>query len=163
VLRSFTGTSPNGAGAGDLLLSGGTLYGSTAYDGTSNAGTIFELNIASTNFTVLKNFTGGGDGANPTETLVLAGGTLYGTTQGGGLTGEGTAFSLALSSVIVPIPLSIHGIGHAVVLNWTDPASIFSLQSAPLVTGVFTNLSGATSPYTNAVTAAAQFFRLQAN
>lgn len=163
VLHNFTGTSPNGAGAGDLLLSGGTLYGSTAYDGTSNAGSIFELDIASTNFTVLKNFTGGNDGANPTETLVLAGGTLYGTTQGGGLADQGTVFSLSLSSVVAPIPLSIHGIGNAVVLSWTDPASIFSLQSAPSVTGVYTNVIGATSPYTNAVSGTAQFFRLQAN
>jgi hypothetical protein len=35
------------------------------------------------------------------------------------------------------------------------------LQSAPAVTGTFTNIPGATnSPYTNPITAAQQFFRL---
>jgi uncharacterized repeat protein (TIGR03803 family) len=163
VLHTFTGTSPNGAGPGDLLLSAGTLYGTLAYAGTSNAGAIFELNTATTNFTVLKNFTRGNDGATPNETLVLAGNTLYGTTQGGGLAGQGTVFSLALSSVVVPIPLSIRGINNAVVLSWTDPASAFSLQSAPLVTGAYTNVSGASSPYTNAISGPTEFFRLQAN
>jgi uncharacterized repeat protein (TIGR03803 family) len=160
VLHSFTGTSPNGAGAGDLLLSGGTLYGSTAYDGTSNSGAIFQLDIASTNFTVLKNFTGGDDGATPNETLVLAGNTLYGTTEGGGLAGQGTVFSLSLSSVS-PIPLNIKSIGNAVVLGWSNP--VFLLQSAPLVSGIYTNVPGATSPYTNAINGTTEFFRLQAN
>jgi len=37
------------------------------------------------------------------------------------------------------------------------------LQSAPAVTGPFTNLPGATSPYTNPLTAPQQFFRLKGN
>src|SRR5882724_9729009 len=37
----------------------------------------------------------------------------------------------------------------------------FNLQSAPAVTGTFTNLSGATSPYTNVTTGPQQFFRLR--
>ena len=161
VLHSFTGTSPNGAGAGDLLLSGGTLYGTTAYDGSSNAGTIFQLDVASTNFTVLKDLTGGIDGANPNSTLVLAGNTLYGTTQNGGLAGQGTVFSLALSSVVVPIPLHIRPIADAVELSWSNPA--FSLQASTLVTGTYTNVPGATSPYTNTFGTPTKFFRLQAN
>ena len=71
-------------------------------------------------------------------------------------------FSLGLSSV-VPIPLTIKGTGNAVVLSWTDPASVFSLQAAPLVTGNYTNVPGATSPYTNAIGGAPEFFRLLAN
>jgi uncharacterized repeat protein (TIGR03803 family) len=93
---------------------------------------------------------------------VLAGSTLYGTTEGGGLAGQGTVFSLGLSSV-VPLPLTIKGIGNAVVLSWTDPSSLFSLQAAPLVTGTYTNVPGATSPYTNAISGATEFFRLLAN
>ena len=162
VLHTFAGPSPNGAGPGDLLLSGGMLYGIMAYDGTSNSGAIFQLDITTTNFIVLKNFTGGDDGATPTETLVLAGNTLYGTTEAGGLAGQGTVFSLGLSSV-VPLPLTIKGIGNAVVLSWTDPSSLFSLQAAPLVTGTYTNVPGATSPYTNAISGATEFFRLLAN
>jgi uncharacterized repeat protein (TIGR03803 family) len=162
VLHTFAGTSPNGAGPGDLLLSGGTLYGIMAYGGSSNQGAVFQLDIASTNFTVLKNFTGGSDGANPNTTLVLSGSTLYGTTESGGLSGHGTVFSLSLSSV-VPIPLNIRGIANAVVLSWTDPASVFFLQASTLVTGVYTNVPGATSPYTNTFSTPTKFFRLQAN
>jgi len=163
VLHSFAGTSPNGAGPGDLLLSGGKLYGATVYGGISNSGSIFQLDIATTNFSVLKNFTGGDDGANPNLTLAMAGNTLYGTTQGGGLASQGTVFSLALSSVVAPIPLNIRGISNAVVLSWTDPSSLFFLQSAPLATGTYTNVPGAGSPYTNALGGAPEFFRLRAN
>lgn len=45
-----------------------------------------------------------------------------------------------------------------VVLSWSD--STFGLQSAPAVTDPFTNILGATSPYTNSTTAPQQFFRL---
>ena len=161
MLHSFAGTSANGAGAGDLLLSGGTLYGTMAYDGSSNAGAIFQLDVASTNFTVLKNFTGGSDGANPNSTLVLAGSTLYGTTENGGLSGHGTVFSLGLSSALTPIPLNIKTLNRAVVLSWSNPA--FLLQASTLVPGVYTNVPGATSPYTNTFREATKFFRLQAN
>ena len=37
------------------------------------------------------------------------------------------------------------------------------LQSAPAVTGPFTNLPAATSPHTNPLTAPQQFFRLEGN
>ena len=49
--------------------------------------------------------------------------------------------------------------GNAVVLNWTDPA--FALQAAPAVTGVYTNIPGALSPYTNPAAGPKQFFRLK--
>src|SRR5438477_7886220 len=39
----------------------------------------------------------------------------------------------------------------------------FNLQSAPILTGTFTNLPGATSPYTNALTGLQQFFRLRSD
>ena len=40
------------------------------------------------------------DGAEPFPSLVLSGGTLYGTTQEGGLTGGGTLFSLNIAPQI---------------------------------------------------------------
>src|SRR5579859_834715 len=159
VLHTFTGS--DGSVPRDLLLSGNILYGTAAGGGTANAGSIFKLDTSGNNFTVLYSFTGGADGATPTSSLVLLGNTLYGTTQAGGLSGEGTVFSLALSSVITPIPLSIRGIGNAVVLTWSNP--VFSLQAAPLVTGVYTNISGGVSPYTNSLIGPAGFFRLRAN
>jgi uncharacterized repeat protein (TIGR03803 family) len=139
---------------------GGTLYGATQYGGSSDKGTVFKITTAGSGFTVLKNFTGGSDGANPMAGLVLSSNMLYGTARAGGLSGHGTVFSLALSSAI-PIPLNITNINRIVVLNWSDPA--FSLQASTLVTGTYTNVPNATSPYTNTFSEATKFFRLLAN
>ncbi len=49
-------------------------------------------------------------------------------------------------------------LNQQLVLSWTNAG--FNLQSAPAVTGTFTNVPGATSPYTNGATGAQQFFRL---
>jgi hypothetical protein len=56
--------------------------------------------------------------------------------------------------------LTVQPQGNNLVLGWTNSA--FGLQSAPAITGTFTNLPGATSPYTNSPTATQQFFRLMA-
>jgi uncharacterized repeat protein (TIGR03803 family) len=158
-LHTFAGT--DGSVPRDLLLSGNILYGTAAGGGTSNAGCIFKLDTAGNNFTVLYNFTGGGDGANPTESLVLLNNTLYGTTENGGLSGHGTVFSLALPSGLTPIPLNITNKNHVAVLSWSDPA--FLLQASTLVTGTYTNVPNATSPYTNTFSTPTKFFRLRAN
>jgi len=60
-----------------------------------------------------------------------------------------------------PIPLNHQIIGSQLVLSWTD--ATFSLQSALAAQGAYTNVSGATSPYTNTLSAAQQYFRLLAN
>jgi uncharacterized delta-60 repeat protein len=62
--------------------------------------------------------------------------------------------------VIVP-SLSIEKAGNKVLLRWTNGP--LSLQSAPFVTGPYSNLSGATSPYTNEITGAQRYFLLSAN
>jgi hypothetical protein len=49
-------------------------------------------------------------------------------------------------------------IPNAVVLSWNDPT--FTLQAAPTVSGIYTNIPGAISPYTNSLTGPEQFFRL---
>jgi len=64
-------------------------------------------------------------------------------------------------SVLQSIPLSSQKMGDKLVLTWTN--SGFNLQSAPTATGTFTNLPGATSPYTNPISGAQQFFRLISN
>jgi hypothetical protein len=52
-------------------------------------------------------------------------------------------------------------LNNQLVLSWTNAG--FNLQSAPALTGPFTNLPAATSPYTNSLTAPQQFFRLISN
>jgi len=60
-----------------------------------------------------------------------------------------------------PIPLNFLRYGNKLILSWADPS--FALQSAPSVMSVFTNVPGATSPYTNSFTAPARFYRLKSN
>lgn len=58
-----------------------------------------------------------------------------------------------------PEPLLISLVGGDAVLTWTDPA--FSLQAAGTVTGTFTNVPGATSPFSYPISGAQRYFRLQ--
>jgi uncharacterized repeat protein (TIGR03803 family) len=48
-------------------------------------------------FSVIHNFTGGSDGANPLSGFVIAGGNLYGTANSGGSSGLGVVFKLSMS------------------------------------------------------------------
>ena len=52
------------------------------------------LSSAAQEFTVLHDFTGGDDGANPRAPLLVSGATLYGTAVSGGSAGNGTVFTL---------------------------------------------------------------------
>ena len=54
--------------------------------------------------------------------------------------------------------LDFQPLNNQLVLNWTNAG--FTLQSAPALTGLFTNLPAATSPYTNGFITSQQFFRL---
>lgn len=80
-------------GGGIIQASDGALYGTTRYGGTSDAGTIFKVNVDGTGFQKLHDFTGG-DGSDPHPGLIEGtDGVLYGmaTTGGGGL---GSIFSI---------------------------------------------------------------------
>jgi hypothetical protein len=65
------------------------------------------------------------------------------------------------SSIPPPVHLDFQFLDNELVLIWTNVG--FTLQSAPSLTGPFTNLPAATSPYTNSLTAPQQFFRLIGN
>jgi uncharacterized repeat protein (TIGR03803 family) len=94
------GNQPYGSLVADS--SGTHLYGTTYYGGTNNYGTIYELANSGGTWTqtVLYSFLGASnsDGANPFSGLVMdAAGNLYGTTQNGGASSQGTAFELVKS------------------------------------------------------------------
>jgi len=57
-----------------------------------------------------------------------------------------------------PIPLTIAPMSNTVVLTWTNAA--FSLQSATNVTGPYTTITNAVSPFTNSLSGSRTFFRL---
>jgi uncharacterized repeat protein (TIGR03803 family) len=128
---------------------------------------MFVATTNGTGFTNLYNFTAlasgkNSDGSAPRAGLVSSGNIFYGTASSGGTGGSGAVFALNLNSSAStptnPIPLTIQLAGNAVVLGWTN--STFALQSASAVTGTYTNIPGATTPYTNPITGAQQFFRL---
>src|SRR2546423_10820883 len=53
-------------------------------------------------FSVVHNFTGGSDGANPLSGFTIdAAGNLYGTTNGGGASGAGTVFKVTQSGSVI--------------------------------------------------------------
>jgi hypothetical protein len=54
--------------------------------------------------------------------------------------------------------LVCNAITNATVLTWNDPT--LTLQSAPALAGTYTNVPGATSPYTNRIIGPTKFFRL---
>lgn len=94
LLHTFSSTN-GGYPMASMILSGGTLYGTTRQ---GNNGTVFKLDTIGSNFSVLHHFTATFIGTNidgdyPLASLVLSGGTLYGTTSGGGR-GYGTLFAV---------------------------------------------------------------------
>jgi uncharacterized repeat protein (TIGR03803 family) len=106
VLHAFNRLDGANPVAGLISNAAGNLYGTTAYGGADNWGTVFELtpNAGGWQETVLHSFTNA-DGATPMAGLTMdAAGNLYGTTfQGGNLNycsgfGCGEVFQLAPSS-----------------------------------------------------------------
>ena len=63
------------------------------------------------------------------------------------------------ATALSPIPLAIQLNGTNAILAWTNAA--FGLQSAPALDGSFTDVNGASSPYTNPISATQKYFRLK--
>ncbi len=90
-------------GAGDgqvpqstLTAIGNTLYGTTAFGGASNLGTVFTYNTDNNTFSLVQTFTGA-NGQDPRGGLILYNNVMYGLARNGGGLGGGTIYSLALS------------------------------------------------------------------
>ena len=125
-----TGTNKNGAyPSTGLTRNGNSLYGATAYGGTSGKGVVFRFDETSGTITNLHNFSAlsgpnpgtNNDGAAPRGELVLSGDTLYGTVYEGGPFGYGAVFAVK-----------------------TDGSSFTNLYNFPARTGPsLTNLDGA--------------------
>ena len=111
VLTNFPATDPdtgtNGVGAnpqGNLVLSGGTLFGTATAGGAAANGTVFSIGTNGSGLSVLWDFTAAEtnslglltntDGVDPEAGLVLSGGALFGTTYTGGAAGAGTVFTI---------------------------------------------------------------------
>jgi uncharacterized repeat protein (TIGR03803 family) len=98
VLHGFGTNDPDGLNpfGGSLIRdSAGNLYGTTSFDLSQSAGTVFKLDPGGTE-TILYTFSfGTGDGYEPGGTLVRdSAGNLYGITTFGGAFNFGTVFKL---------------------------------------------------------------------
>ena len=118
VLKRFGGGTDGANPAGDLVVSGGMLYGTTSSGGISNYGTLFQLSLDGGQYTVLKRFRGN-DGANPSAGLVCSGTALYGTTLRGGSSNQGVvfAFSLPFAGILTPPLSQTAEVGSTVVFD----------------------------------------------
>lgn len=77
-----------------------TLYGAASRDGLNNRGSIFAFSLSKSKFSVIHSFTGtvgAHDGALPYARPLYYRNVLYGTTQGGGNTSDGTVYRITLS------------------------------------------------------------------
>ena len=87
-----------------LILSGGTLYGTTAIGGDHGCGTVFEVSTNGTGYQNVNSFSPislaiispktNSDGANPLGGVILSSNTLYGTASYGGSSANGTIFAV---------------------------------------------------------------------
>ena len=104
VIHSFTG----GAGgavpyAGVSIGQDGNLYGTTAFGGSYNKGTVFRV-TPSGERTVLHEFGGPGDGQSPkAEPIQGADGKLYGVAGAGGVNGNGMIYTLGLDGTYAAV------------------------------------------------------------
>jgi uncharacterized repeat protein (TIGR03803 family) len=174
ILYSFTGQADGAYPLAGLLLIGGDLYGTTENGGTGGTtspgcfdnvigcGTVFELvppaaTSGTWTETVLYNFTGGNDGAQPLAGLIAdKKGNLYGTASAGGPaanfssgdSGAGVVFELVKGTKIVAkkkettwTDQTLYAFQYGNGTNVTDG----SRPVAPLIMDKEGNLYGTTS------------------
>jgi uncharacterized repeat protein (TIGR03803 family) len=111
--------------AGLIVDTSGALYGTTHAGGRYDYGTVFKLTPDGTGYdeSILYAFQGGSDGANPYGGLEAGpDGPLYGTTQYGGPSNDGTVFELKPS-----------GSGYAESLNFTFDGRDGFVPNAPVI------------------------------
>ena len=97
-IYSFKSGTDGAGPQASLIESNGILYSTTYNGGESGNGTVFSINPLTYEESVIYSFgtKGLNDGAHPAASLFLSGSIFYGTTQSGGESGNGTAFSINL-------------------------------------------------------------------
>ena len=97
ILHSFGANNQDGQFPyGGLVLDpAGNLFGTTDLGGPNEEGTVFKLTPSGAE-TIIYSFAGYlNDGQNPSGSLLIAKGSIYGVAQAGGATGYGTVFKIA--------------------------------------------------------------------
>lgn len=147
ILWNFGATPSDGANpaAGMIWDKSGNLYGTTLGGGAYSGGTVFELIAPSSSGgqwteSTLWDFGKSADGLNPYSGLMInpTNGSLYGTTQGGGTHGGGTAFKLD------PPSASGGSWSQSVLWNFGDHTDGINPYASGLVRDKSGNLYGTT-------------------
>jgi uncharacterized repeat protein (TIGR03803 family) len=141
TLASFAGPPQGFTPKGKLVLIGTTLYGATSNGGANNLGSLYSFDLATHAITTLFSFTGGVNGAHPSNGIASDGagdffGTTYGGINDGGNQNSATIFEYTLGTgafqTLVTLPQGIH-IDTGVAL---DPATgLVALTGGPLALG----------------------------
>jgi uncharacterized protein YegP (UPF0339 family) len=152
-------TNTNGGTAIVVDTAGNAILTGQTYDGTNYYAATFKYSAAGTPlWTNLYTSTAGS--AGPTGIALDGNGDAFVTGQAfDGTYNQYFTIEYPAATTLPLVYLQGQSLNQHLVLSWTNAG--FSLQSAPAVTGTFTNVPGATSPYTNASSLAQQFFRLE--
>ena len=106
---SFNGLNGDGPSGSLVEDSGGNLYGTTAFGGSSGDGNVFKVAAGTGAITTLASFNGT-NGINPFSGVVEdSSGNLFGATHGGGPHGDGTVFEIIAGSGVATTLASFNG------------------------------------------------------
>lgn len=123
--------NPSGGGynpyGGVVKDATGNLYGTTAYGGNNDDGTVYQLVYTGSGWTknILYSFQDGSDGENPRTGLTMdQSGNLYGSSGSGGLNNQGVVFQLSPSgngswtfNVLYSFDAGSHGAGGSLLVD----------------------------------------------
>ncbi len=109
TLASFNGVNGQQPAGGLVMDSNGNLFGTTQQGGLANDGTVFEIVHGSSTIVTVASFNGA-NGQNPSAGLTIdSSGNLFGTTQQGGLAGDGAVFEIVHGSSTIVTVTSFNG------------------------------------------------------
>src|SRR5262249_32275419 len=113
TLAAFNGGNGADPDAGLIEDSRGNLFGTTSAGGPNGHGTVFEVAAGSGSITTLASFNGA-NGSTPGAGLIEdSRGNLFGTTFGGGTSGDGTVFEVMAGSGTITTLASFNGANGA--------------------------------------------------
>ena len=153
VLHSFTGRADGGGPQAGLAMdTAGNFYGTAAFGGSHESGTVFKLKQSGSGwvFTPLYAFQGIPDGDEPGAVIVGPDGSLYGTTVGGGnsgcrFIGCGTVFNL--KPPVHPSPSVLASWTESVLYRFTGGTDAANPNPDKLAVDQAGNLYGTTHAY----------------